>query len=253
MYRMNIHTPIENRYMPIEYIEEIGTVTTVYMENLLDQMEDIGASAKTKIELTPAEPGKIAIVTVSPGDGISRVFASLGANAIVTGGQTMNPSTKEILGTFEDMTAEKVIILPNNKNIVMASKAAVDLTVKQVAVVASRPIPQGLAAMLSFDPDGAFGDVLESMNEAMGDVETGEVTTATRTVEIDGVQVHDGQSIALHNGKLVSCDPDINDCVLNFLRHIDADEYELITMFYGAGLARKDAEALGETSGRGIS
>jgi DAK2 domain fusion protein YloV len=116
LYRMHIHLPTENRYMPIDYCMDIGTVTNVAIENLMIQMEDIAAQKEEKIELNPIEPGDIAVVTVSPGTGISKVFASLGVAAIVEGGQTMNPSTQDILAAFENLPTNKIIILPNNKN-----------------------------------------------------------------------------------------------------------------------------------------
>ena len=135
------------------------------------------------------EPGQIAVVVVSPGAGLSRIFASLGVAAVVEGGQTMNPSTQDILSSFENLPTDKVIILPNNKNIVMAANQAKEVTVKQVAVVPSHTIPQGLAAMLSLQPDGELGVVAEKMTKALDNVKTGEITIATRSVEIDGVKV----------------------------------------------------------------
>jgi dihydroxyacetone kinase-like predicted kinase len=132
------------------------------------------------------------------------VFASLGVAAIVEGGQTMNPSTQEIINTFENLPADKVIILPNNKNIILSAEAAADLTVKEVAVVASRSIPQGLAAMFRYIPDGDFDTLISEMQEALLEVQTGEITTATRNAEIDGITVQEGQIIGLLDGKLVT-------------------------------------------------
>jgi uncharacterized protein len=170
------------------------------MENLLAQMDDIQKSKSTQIPFTAVEPGQIAVVVVSPGNGLSRIFASLGAAAVVSGGQTMNPSTQDILAAFENLPTDKVIILPNNKNIIMAANQAKEVTVKQVAVVPSRTIPQGLAAMLSLQPDGEVDSVSEKMTKALDMVRTGEITVATRSVEIDGVHCEEGQVIALLDG-----------------------------------------------------
>ena len=244
MYRMHIHVPTENRYLPIDYAMEIGTISKVHIENLMAQMEEIEAKAAQNYKLAEPHPGQIAVVTVSPGHGISKVFASLGVNAIVGGGQTMNPSTKEIVEAFENMVTDKVIVLPNNKNIIMAAEAARDLTVKQLAVVGSRTIPQGLAAMLSFDPEGDFDAVVEAMTGAISEVETGEITTAVRSVEIDGVRVEEGQIIALHNGKLVLAAQDLLEGCLAFLEHAGADDFELITMFYGSNVTREEADEI---------
>jgi DAK2 domain fusion protein YloV len=235
IYRMHIHVPTESRYEPIDYTMTLGTITKVHIENLLAQMEELEQQAgKGKLNLAPVEPGQIAVVTVAPGPGIARVFASLGAAEIIEGGQTMNPSTKEIVSAFENFPTDKVIILPNNKNIFMAAEAARDVTVKQVAVIPCRTIPQGLSAMLRFVPSGDFDHVVEEMTAAVNDVETGEITTATRSVEIDGVQVKTGEIIVLHNGKLVLATDTLENACLGLMEIAHAKYFELVTLFYGA-------------------
>lgn len=244
MYRMHIHVPLEKRYEPIDYIMGIGTVTKVAMENLLAQMDDIQKSKQ--IQLTAVEPGNIAVVVVSPGQGLSRIFASLGVAAIVAGGQSMNPSTQDILNSFENLPTDKVIILPNNKNIVLAANQAKEVTVKQVAVVPTRTVPQGLAAILSLIPDGELAAVAEKMSRAAGAVKTGEITIATRTVEIDGVSVKDGQVIALLDGKLVVSAESVEQGVMDLLDKASADECELITFFYGEGVPHVEANRIAD-------
>lgn len=246
IYRMHIHTPLEKRYEPIDYIMQIGTITKVAMENLLAQMEDIEGRAETSIELANVEPGQIAVVTVSPGSGISRIFASLGVAAIVSGGQTMNPSTKDILDAFENLPTDKIIILPNNKNIILAANQAKEVTVKQVHVVPSRNVPQGLAAMLHLNPEGDLEKVAEKMTKALDNVVTGEITVATRTVEIDGVNVKEGQVIALLNGKLAVSSDSLEHACLEFLEKANAAEYELITLFYGEDLKNLEANRIAD-------
>lgn len=246
IYRMHIHTPLEKRYEPIDYIMEIGTITKVAMENLLAQMEDIEGRAETSVELANVEPGQIAVVTVSPGSGISRIFASLGVAAIVSGGQTMNPSTKDILDAFENLPTDKVIILPNNKNIILTANQAKEVTVKQVHVIPSRNVPQGLAAMLHLNPDGSLEKVAEKMTKAIDHVLTGEITVATRSVEIDGVNVRDGQVIGLLNGKLAISSDSIEHACLELLEKAKAAEYELITLFYGEDLKNPEANRIAD-------
>jgi hypothetical protein len=247
MYRMHIHVPLENRYLPIDYIMELGTVTDVAMENLVAQMDELNKNTDhDRLELTNIDPGEIAIVTVSPGPGISRIFASLGVAAIVEGGQTMNPSTKELLAAFENLPTDKVIILPNNKNIVLAAQAARDVTVKEVHVVPSRTIPQGLAAMLLHNPEGDLAAVAEKMIKSLDTVRTGEVTTATRSVEIDGVNVETGQVIALLDGKLVLAAGSVEEACLSLLEKADMDEYELITLYMGGDYPRAEANRVGD-------
>ena len=247
MYRMHIHVPLENRYLPIDYIMGMGTITKVAMENLVAQMDEIDAKARGDyFELTNVEPGQIAVVTVSPGPGLSRIFASLGVAAIVEGGQTMNPSTQEILAAFENLPTDKVIILPNNKNIVMAANQAKDVTVKDVQVVPSRNIPQGLSAMLAFNPDGDVATVAEKMNKSLDLVRTGEITVATRSVEIDGVSVEQGQVIALLDGKLVCSAKSVDEACLCMLEKANAKDHELITMFYGEDLDVTEANLISD-------
>ena len=246
MYRMHIHVPTENRYVPIDYIMGIGTVTKVAIENLMAQMDDIQKSKSTQIQFSAVEPGNIAVVVVSPGTGISRIFASLGVAAVVAGGQTMNPSTQDILGSFENMPTDKVIILPNNKNIVMAANQAKEVTVKNVHVVPTRTVPQGLAAMLSFDPGGDVAEIAAKMNRAMNNAKTGEVTVATRSVEIDGVTVKDGQVIALLDGKLVASADTVEHSLFELLEKAEAVEHEIVTLFFGEDMTHAEANRLAD-------
>ena len=247
MYRMHIHVPLDKRYEPIDYIMEIGTITKVAMENLLAQMDDIQKSKASHIRFTNVEPGQIAVIAVSPGAGLSRIFASLGVAAVVEGGQTMNPSTQDILNSFENLPTDKVIILPNNKNIVMAANQAKDVTVKQVRVVPSKTIPQGLSAMLSLHPDEELDSVADKMTKALENVHTGEITTATRSVEIDGVKVKSGQVIALLDGKLVASAGSVEEGSLQLLEKADAAEHELITLFYGQDMTHAEANRIADT------
>ena len=247
MYRMHIHVPLEKRYEPIDYIMGLGTITKVAMENLLAQMDDIQKNASQQpIKFGAVEPGQIAVVVVSPGTGLSRIFASLGVATVVAGGQTMNPSTQDILSAFENLPTDKVIILPNNKNIVMAANQAKDVTVKKVAVVPSRTVPQGLAAMLALQPDGELDSVAEKMTKALSMVKTGEITIAVRNVEIDGVNVKEGQVISLLDGKLVASSASVEEGCLALLEKADASEHELVTLFYGQDMPHGEANRIAD-------
>ena len=141
----------------------------------------------------------------------------MGAAAIVEGGQTMNPSTEEIIQAFEKLPTDNIIILPNNKNIFMAAKSAAELTVKQVAVIPSRTVPQGLCAMMCLLPDGDFESVVNEMTAAIDEVETGEITIATRSVELNGVEVQEGRIITLLNGKLIASSDTVEEACLELL------------------------------------
>ena len=168
IYRMHIHVPTEKRYEPIDYTMTLGTITKVHIENLMVQMDpSVGQEKEEPIKLTKVSQGDVALVTISPGVGFSRIFASLGAAAIVEGGQTMNPSTQEIIAAFEDLPTDQVIILPNNKNILMAAKAAAELSVKTVEVIPTVTVPQGLAAMLRLIPGQELSKVAAEIQMAM--------------------------------------------------------------------------------------
>ena len=247
MYRMHIHVPLDKRYEPVDYIMSIGTITKVAMENLVAQMDELGSRGRgTKIELAKVQPNQIGVVVVSPGAGLSRIFASLGVAAIVQGGQTMNPSTQEILAAFENLATDKIIVLPNNKNIVMTANQAKEVTVKKVAVVPSKSIPQGLAAMLVHDPDGELEAVAAKMNRALANVRTGEITIATRSVEIDGVSVKQGEVIGLLDDKLVVSASTVEEAVLELLNKADADQHELVTLIYGEDLPQNEANRIAD-------
>ena len=247
IYRLHIHVPTENRYQPIDYTMSLGTITKVAMENLQAQMEELDpACGGGRLNLARVEPGQMAVVAVAPGAGIARVFASLGAAAVIEGGQTMNPSTQEIIHSFENLPTDKIIVLPNNKNIILAAESCAFLTVKQVAVVPSRSVPQGLAAMLRLIPDGDFDNVVSEMIAALEEVETGEITTATRSVEIDGVHVEEGQVIALHNGKLVLASSSLEEAILGLLKKAHASHFELITLFYGKNITKNEVSRIAD-------
>jgi DAK2 domain fusion protein YloV len=247
MFRMHIHVPDKTEYKPIDYIRNLGTITNVAIENLMVQMGGTDEQGDIKdLTLQPIEPGQNAVIVVAPGIGLARVFASLGATAIIEGGQTMNPSTQEILSSFEDLPTDKVILLPNNKNIVLAANQASELTVKEVSVIPSVSVPQGIAAMFAWEPDGDFTSVSENMKGSLDDVQTVEITTATRSVEIDGVTCEAGQVISLLNGKLACSGDSLDQVLMETLELTEAASRELITLYYGEDLSAMDANQLGD-------
>lgn len=247
MYRMHIHVPLDKRYEPVDYIMGIGTITKVAMENLTAQMDDVSSRGRSsKLELAAVEPGQIAVVVVSPGVGLSRIFASLGAAAIVQGGQTMNPSTQDLLNAFEQLPTDKIIILPNNKNILMTANQTREVTVKSLEVVPSKSIAQGLAAMLAHDPNAELSAVAAKMTHALTTVRTGEITIATRSTSIDGVKVQAGQAIGLLDGQLVNAAESVEGAVLGLLKIARADEHELVTMLHGEDLGGAQANQIAD-------
>jgi DAK2 domain fusion protein YloV len=247
LYRMHIHVPTDKRYEPIDYILQLGTVSKVAMENLQEQAGRRRPKDEAgEIVFRKVEPGQIAAVAVSPGRGLTRVFASLGISAVVPGGQTMNPSTKEILTAFADLPAEKIVILPNNKNIIMAAQQTSALTKKQIAVIPSRTIPQGIAAMLAFQNEGDLDTVQHAMINAIDGIESGEVTLATRSVEMNGIGVAEGQFIGLRNGNLVTTSNSLEDALVDLLHKMGAETHELVTLYWGDRLTPHAANQLAD-------
>jgi hypothetical protein len=245
-YRMHIHVPTDKRYEPIDYTMKIGTVHKVAIENLIAQMESSNKNTVRPLALAKVEPGQVAVVAISPGAGLSRIFASLGVAAVVEGGQTMNPSTEEILKAFEDLPTDKIIILPNNKNIILAAQQAALNSVKNVAVIPSKNIPQGLSALLHLIPEGDMDEIVADMNSALTDIETGEITTATRAATIDGVKVKKGEIIGLHNGKIIYSSPSLEETIFAFLDSAKTEDHERITLYYGSDVTIEMVKAISE-------
>ncbi len=249
IYRMHIHVPTEKRYEPIDYTMSLGVITKVMMENLIAQMDEGKSKSAqlSKLQFAPIEPNQIAVIAVSPGPGISRIFASLGVAGVVEGGQTMNPSTEEILHAFENIPTDKIVILPNNKNIILAAQTAATMTVKKVMVIPSKSVPQGLSAMLRLLPDGDLAQVFQDMSSAINDVDSGEITVATRSIELNGVNVQQGEIIALLNGQLVLSSDSVSHACLELLEKANTDDRERITLFYGNNITKNEVNEIVDT------
>ncbi|NDJ78957.1 MAG: hypothetical protein GYB65_22125, partial [Chloroflexi bacterium] len=202
------------------------------------------AIANTGLEL---EAGDIGVVAVASGDGLAQVFRQLGATELVMGGQTNNPSTQEILEAIQRVPTRRVILLPNNKNIFLAAEQAARLAEDQeVVVIPTRSMPQGISAMLPYDPQDDLDSLADAMRQAKDDVATGEITTATRSVELNGVEVAEGQIIGLVDGTLAVSGDNMNDVVKAALDAMCAADCELITLYYGNGVQEAEVQALVE-------
>ena len=245
LYRMHIHVPDRTEFQPVEYVRTLGTITNVRIENLMLQMPGSAqAPSKPPLRLATPSAGQIAVVAVSPGDGLSRVFGSLGVAGVIDGGQTMNPSTQQILEAVEQLPTDKVIVLPNNKNVVLSACQAVELTAKQLAVVPSHTGPQGIAAMLALDPDGDLQSVAAAMESSMQAVRTIELTVATRTAKVDGVAVEVGQTIGLLDDTLVAAGQDLSSVLQQTFEKAGAGSAELATLYYGESLPLPEVHQL---------
>ncbi len=234
---------------------EYGQFETVKVENMRIQHESAGWVDEPEAAAPPAlervEPEEeFGFVSVAAGDGLKSLFSDLGCLQVVSGGQTMNPSTDDILSAIEATPAKVVYVLPNNKNIILAAEQAIPLADREVHVLPTRTIPQGVAAMLAFDPDAAVKDNLTAMMKAADNVSTGSVTFAARDSDFEGRNIHEGDILALDNGKLSFTDKDMQFAAFKLTksmvksRRLSGKGSSFITIMYGEGVSPKKANAL---------
>jgi uncharacterized protein len=256
---IKVHIHVKDPGEPISYGIRHGLISDVVVENMQMQMEEIiqaaPAEAGQRGSLTRSplvnegpiiEPGQIGVIAVTAGAGLGRVFRSLGAAAVVNGGQTNNPSTEEIFQAIQDVPTNKIIILPNNKNIILTAEAARDLSPKDVVVVATRTAPQGISAMLSLELNGDLEAVAEAMQEMSTQVVSGEITRATRSVTLDGVAVEEGQYIGLVDGRLAVSASELDELLSPLLETMAVGECEILSLYYGEEVSQAEAETFSE-------
>jgi len=241
---VKVHVHVPDPGVPISYAAALGSLRDVVVEDMQAQYQDF--IAERDVAASSDDEAKIDVVAVVMGDGLARVFQSLGVNAIVHGGQTMNPSTQDLLEAIKHLASDQVLLLPNNGNVILAAEQASKLSDKTVAVIPSRSIPQGIAALLSFNYQADFETNVETMKDALQDVETGEITFATRTATIDGIKVKDGQIIGLHDDKLVVTGSTVNEVTRMLLKKMDTANREIITLYYGEDIDEESANGLAD-------
>lgn len=245
---IKVHVHVKDPGQPLSYGISLGHVSDVVVENMQEQMEEIVHGGEAAMPAPPAavDPGQVAVVAVAAGSGLAGIFRSLGAAYVVNGGQTNNPSTEEIYQAIEQLPTDRVVVLPNNKNIFLAAEAARDLSAKQVEVVHSRSIPQGIAAMMCHRPEADVDSNVKVMEQSLALVKTGEITLATRSVELDGVDVREGEIIGLVDGRLRSSGPDEDAVLDEVLEQMGVAECEIVTVYYGASVTIDQAAGLAE-------
>jgi uncharacterized protein len=233
--RIHIHTLDPGNI--IHMASKLGTLHQVSIRNMDEQHQDFLEMQKERMPTTDT-----AVIAVASGDGLVDVFGSLGAAGVIPGGQTMNPSTKDILLAVEAAPSENVIILPNNKNIITTAAQVESLTHKKVKVVPSRTIPQGVVALLAFDYEADFSANADIMEKALSTVRTIEVTRAVRATKINGMNIKRHQPIGLLDDELVAVGDNDLEVINEILEEIDLDKAEVITIYYGADTATAAAE-----------
>jgi DAK2 domain fusion protein YloV len=242
--KVHVHAPDPGP--ALSYGAHLGSLSHIIVENMQEQYQEF-IVAKAQAPAQAELPGGIGTVVVVPGAGLAKVFASLGASRIVPGGQTMNPSTEEVLQAIEDVPSDEVIVLPNNKNIIPTAEQAKSLSGKRVEVIPSVTIPQGIAALLAFNYQSDFAANAGSMKSALSTVATGEVTVSVRSTQINGLCIQEGDYIGLVNGQIRVAGRSLREVLLVTLEKMDAGERENITIYYGEPVPAAEAQvAAGE-------
>lgn len=244
---IKVHVHTEHPGQAIEEGLLFGSLINLKIDNMRYQHENKAkeAAASKKQSFTPAAPEKpFGFVAVASGAGIEELFRNLGADCIVRGGQTMNPSTDDILQAVMAVPAETVFVLPNNKNIIMAAEQAVKLADRKVCVLQSRTIPQGITAMMNFDPDADFDTNRLNMTKSMGNVSTGLVTFAARDSDFEGHDIKRGEILALAGGKLAFTEKDVSKAAYKLTKKLMSGSSSYITLIYGADVSEEKAQEL---------
>ena len=244
---IKVHVHTEHPGQAIEEGLLFGSLINMKIENMKYQHENKAKEAAVvkKQKFTPAAPEKpFGFVSVASGDGIEELFRDLGVDCIVRGGQTMNPSTDDILQAIMATPAETVFVLPNNKNIIMAAEQAVKLADRRVCVLQSRTIPQGITAMMNFDPDADFDTNRLNMSRSLDTVSTGQLTFAARDSDYEGHNIKEGDILALDNGKLSFTERDVTKAAYKLTKKLADGNSAFITLIYGTDVDSKDAEAV---------
>ena len=238
--KVHVHTndPGKALHEAIDY----GSFVTVKIENMRLQHTEKVMSENEKAPKIAAPEKPIGVVSVCAGDGLADVFQNLGTDGIISGGQTMNPSTQDILTAVNAVPAETVFVLPNNKNIIMAAQQVDALTEKNVIVIPSKTVPQGITAMLNFNPEGSVEENTEALTEALDTVDTMQITYAARNSDFDGFDIHEGDYMALYGSQLFSTSKDIKVLLKALAQKVRDDGKEYITIYYGADVKEKHAQ-----------
>lgn len=240
LVKVHVHSNEPNK--ALEYALELGELYNLKIENMLEQNRELKKKALVQ-EITK----EIGMVAVAPGDGIANIFKDMGVDEIIVGGQTMNPSAEDIAAACDKVPATNVIVFPNNKNIVLAAEQANDLTTKNLIVVPTRSVPEGITASLSFNPDGSVEENSEAMKDAIKNVRSGAVTYAVRDTHVDGFDLSVGEIIGLDDKAILAKGKLVNDTTAKLVEKMIDDSIMNITIFYGEDIREEEANTLVES------
>src|SRR5258708_15709752 len=246
---LKVHTHTLTPGKILDYGVSLGSLLDINIENLQEQSLNYAAESALEHAKEVEQGGnslisQIATIAVVSGKGFEKVFQGLKVNTIVSGGQTMNPSIEELLLAVEKAPMQQVIVLPNNSNIILCAEQVASLTHKEVYVVPSKTLPQGIAALISFNFEADFADNCKTMTQAINNIQTAEITTAVRSVQLGGVSVRQGDFIGVINGHLAVANQNMQQVVHDTLKRMSIDNYEIITLYYGEDVTAGQAEQM---------
>ncbi len=240
--KVHIHT--NHPGYVLEQAVKLGEMVNIKIENMREQHTELIEKAEEKP--AKAEHKDVAVVAVANGVGLIKAFTELGVTNIVPGGQTMNPSTDDILTCIEEANADTVFVLPNNKNIVLAAQQAAEIAPCKVVVIESKTIPQGISAMMAYSPAESVETNTKKMVKALGKVTSGNVTHAVKDTEIDGLAIHEGDIIGVSGGHILSADKDIFTATVALIKEIADEDSEFITLYYGEDETEENAQKIAD-------
>ncbi|WP_100408168.1 DAK2 domain-containing protein [Bacillus solitudinis] len=245
---LKIHIHAEQPGEVITKAQQYGNLINVKIENMREQhthlLEETKAFYGEKDENASKEKSEYGIVTVSMGDGIEKLFKGMGAGVVIQGGQTMNPSTEDIVKAIEEVHAKKVFILPNNGNVIMAAEQAAKVVDAEAVVIPSKTVPQGLAALLAFNPSQSMNENIDAMAETMAGVKTGQITFAVRDTTIDGIEIKKDDYMGIAEKKIISSGAVMVDVAKDLLKSMLDEDSEIITILQGEDASDEQTEEL---------
>lgn len=241
---VKVHIHSEQPGTCLNYGQQYGSLIKVKVDNMREQHTAIVNETKTPLQTAPKEKEQYGVVSVAMGAGISELFKSIGAKQVIEGGQTMNPSTEDIVKAVQAVHAETIIILPNNKNIIMAAEQAAAVLEEQVIVIPSKTVPQGMAALLAFNPALSAEENEAVMKEALSHVKTGQITYAVRDTQIDGLTIENGDFMGLDEGKIKVKGKEKLQVAKDLLAEMIDEESEILTILHGEDAINEEVEAL---------
>ena len=245
---VKVHVHTEDPGLVMQEGLKYVSLVKVKVDNMRNQHE--AQVEKEERQAKPVEEKEYAIIAVVAGDGLADIFKAQGVDYIISGGQTMNPSTEDFVKAVEELNARNIIILPNNKNILMAAQSAAEVIDQPAAVVETKTIPQGLTSLLAFDESKSIEENYERMSASLGDVVSGSVTTAVRDTTIDGLEIHENDNLGMVDGKIVVSNPDMMETLEETFAHMLDEDSEIVTIYVGEDgseeLANELAQALAE-------